>query len=489
MVVYKKRTSEDNNNNNNNSSVCSSMFASVKTIKTVLSLFLAIALSERSSSSSSSSVRAAYDNNDRAGAFIGWHGEITRPEALERLQGEHQEEEQRQRRHANTTNTSRRHQSFVREQLVMQHRKPKPSHHASTIAETTTGSFLIAWFAGQFESKPDCAIYIARYQQHLEKFSEQPELVVPAGRGGIANWNPVLFKRSNGDVLLFYKQGKTPTQWRGFYKKSRDNGNTWSEQIEMPLGVIGPAKNKPLELDDGTLLLPSSREFGVRGKDWEIVVEGMTVEGEFKTYARIAVNEKGSAGQIQQRVIQPVFWKQSPSIDSQQNGEISGIRMFARSRSSYVVAAVGDSTGRIWTDAVYSQIPCPNTGFDVVKLRDGRLLIIYNHSFKHAIAGRGVLSLAISYDDGDTWEHVMRLEDSAGRLLEFSYPAIIQASDGLVHATYTWRRANIKHVIIDPAKIPTQSLNKRKNFLDQGGGGVSMLGGFEKLPRSISREV
>ena len=84
---------------------------------------------------------------------------------------------------------------------------------------------------------------------------------------------------------------------------------------------------------------------------------------------------------------------------------------------------------------MFSQIPCPNTGFDVVKLRDGRLLIVYNHSFKHD-AGRGVLALAVSHDDGDSGtRHAFR--DSGGRLLEFSYPAIIQAGDGMVHVTYT----------------------------------------------------
>ena len=128
---------------------------------------------------------------------------------------------------------------------------------------------------------------------------------------------------------------------------------------------------------------------------------------------------------------------------------------------------------------------CIRDSFDVVKLRDGRLLIVYNHSFKHAIAGRGVLAIAVSYDDGDTWERVMRLEDSAGRLLEFSYPAIIQASDGMVHVTYTWRRANIKHVIIDPSKIPSSSGQSGKKSTD----GESMLGGFEKLPKTISREI
>jgi hypothetical protein len=37
-----------------------------------------------------------------------------------------------------------------------------------------------------------------------------------------------------------------------------------------------------------------------------------------------------------------------------------------------------------------------------------------------------VLALAVSDDDGATWHIVTRLEDSGGRVLEYSYPAIIQ---------------------------------------------------------------
>ena len=44
----------------------------------------------------------------------------------------------------------------------------------------------------------------------------------------------------------------------------------------------------------------------------------------------------------------------------------------------------------------------------------------------------------------------MTLEDAPG---EYSYPALIQARDGRVHVTYTWRRERIKHVVVDPARI------------------------------------
>ena len=67
-------------------------------------------------------------------------------------------------------------------------------------------------------------------------------------------------------------------------------------------------------------------------------------------------------------------------------------------------------------------------------LKDGRHLLIYNHTDR----GRSPLNLALS-KDGKSWEGALVLENDPGK--EFSYPAIIQTSDGLVHMTYTWHRA------------------------------------------------
>jgi predicted neuraminidase len=60
-------------------------------------------------------------------------------------------------------------------------------------------------------------------------------------------------------------------------------------------------------------------------------------------------------------------------------------------------------------------------------------------------------------DDGELWKAAVLLENSPG---EYSYPAVIQTSDGLVHITYTWKRERIKHVVLDPTKLELVALNK-----------------------------
>ena len=90
-------------------------------------------------------------------------------------------------------------------------------------------------------------------------------------------------------------------------------------------------------------------------------------------------------------------------------------------------------------------LPNPSAGTDAITLADGRHLIVYNHTPK----GRTPLNVAVS-SDGKLWAAALVLESEPG---EYSYPAVIQAADGLIHVTYTWKRQRIKHAVLDPKRL------------------------------------
>jgi predicted neuraminidase len=69
--------------------------------------------------------------------------------------------------------------------------------------------------------------------------------------------------------------------------------------------------------------------------------------------------------------------------------------------------------------------------------------LIYNHTE----TARHPINLAFSRDGGETWSPPLTLEDLEG---ELSYPAIIEAADGRLHMTYTWRRERLRHAIMEP---------------------------------------
>ena len=54
--------------------------------------------------------------------------------------------------------------------------------------------------------------------------------------------------------------------------------------------------------------------------------------------------------------------------------------MVMRSRTHFMGIAKSDRQGHVWQAAHQSAVPCPNSGLDVARLSDGRLLLVYNPS-------------------------------------------------------------------------------------------------------------
>lgn len=308
---------------------------------------------------------------------------------------------------------------------------PFPACHASTVVESR-GRLLAAWFGGTREKNPDVSIWISRQEggrwiqpREVANGIESPERRYPC-------WNPVLFQPKDGPLMLFYKVGPSPDEWWGMLMTSEDGGDTWSKPQSLPEGILGPIKNKPVQLPNGDLLCPSSTE----DKGWRVHFERTSDLG--KSWQRTdPVNDGREFGAIQ------------PSILVHGG---AGLQALGRTRQGRIFQVWSEDNGRSWGPMTATVLPNPNSGIDAVTLTDGRQLLVYNHTTR----GRSPLNVALS-SDGRAWQAALVLENEPG---EFSYPAVIQTSDGLVHITYTWKRQRIRHVLLDPAKLSLRPMPK-----------------------------
>ncbi|MCA9134456.1 MAG: exo-alpha-sialidase [Planctomycetales bacterium] len=318
--------------------------------------------------------------------------------------------------------------------------RPTPECHASTLVETADG-LLAAWFGGTHENHPDVGIWIARRN---EQGWSSPVQVVDGSEGeakDYACWNPVLFQPRSGPLMLFYKVGVNPRMWWGVLITSTDAGRTWSKPRRLGTSsqlfaenqnLLGPVKNKPIQLDDGTILCPSSTE----NEGWRIHFEATRDLGQtWEVIGPLQAGEKLDAIQ--------------PSILTYDDGKM---QIVCRTKQDVLGTSWSDDQGRSWGPMQSLSLPNPNSGTDASTLADGRQLLVYNHSVRTPQKnGRQILNVALSRD-GQQWNQVLTLENEKHED-GYSYPAVIQTADGQVHITYTWRRQTIKHVVLDPSQL------------------------------------
>lgn len=305
--------------------------------------------------------------------------------------------------------------------------------HASTILPLDNGGLLVSYFAGSKEGNADVGIWVSRYGNG--KWSPPAEVAngkitgSVSSNGQVPAWNPVLFRMKDNSIALFYKLGPSPQHWWGMRINSFDEGKSWSKPARLPEGIYGPIKNKPVRLPDGTILSPSSIE---DNKGWRIYFERSTDGG--KTWEKTpCVPASSNIKAIQ------------PSILIHPDGVLQAIgRTGHGSKGGFIYQTFSKDNGKTWSQLTATMLPNNNSGTDAISLKHGGHLLIYNH-----VLGRARTPLNIAYSpDGVRWYGVLTLEDEPNG--EYSYPAIIQANDGMVHAVYTWKRKKIRHVVIDP---------------------------------------
>lgn len=310
---------------------------------------------------------------------------------------------------------------IVQQSLIFDTLPGRPSSHCATMTECADGSLLAAWYAGTEEGNTDVAVVMAAWGG-----TSWTAPWVHHATPGLSDGNPLLYTLPDGTVVLWFVtiQGHGWDSARPYWHRSPDSGRTWTavERFGDQDGLM--FRCRPLRLSSGRLILPAYDEIPWEGLPLLSDDDGAT----WRAGQRMVT--PGPSGCIQPAIV-----------------ELDGGELLACLRTGREADCIWESRsrdgGETWSPCIATALPNPNSGIDLIRLVDGRLLLAYN-PLAH---GRHRLAVAVSDDAGATWDST-DLEHEPGS--EFSYPTLMQARSGACHLLYTYRRQSIKHALIDP---------------------------------------
>jgi predicted neuraminidase len=313
--------------------------------------------------------------------------------------------------------------------------KTGPYKHPACMTELSTGDFYLVYYGGAGEYAVDTGVFGSRLRKGSKEWSTPQRIAHDPFR---SVGNGVVWEAPDGVVWLFYvvRYGDTWSTSRVQVKVSHDHAETWSDASMLVLDEGTLVRNRPIVLADGDYLLPLYHE---TGHDQE-----MTGPDSFSFFLRYSVKAghwtktgpiRSPRGNIQPAVAQ--LADRDLVAYCRRGGD------YRPETIGYIVRSESHDGGQTWSEGTDSAFPNPNAAVDLLKLKNGHLLLVYNHSMNR----RTPLSVALSFDCDRTWP-VRR--DLRGGDNDYGYPIALQAADGRIHVIYTSdRRAVVNHAVFD----------------------------------------
>lgn len=344
-------------------------------------------------------------------------------------------------------------------------------NHGSSIVECPDGSLLVCWFHGSGERKADdVRILGARKATDAPTWSEP---FVMADTPNYPDCNPVLFIGPDEKLWLFWITILT-NRWESSLLKYRTATDytqpgpprwDWQDTIHITPpdsfieDMLGPW---PAFLKEFPDLIPE-----LTGKEREEV----TADEELYFFMEKKVQDKMlqrlgwmtrihplllpsgklllplytdafSVGLIAMTSDKGQTWQSSrplvgygniqPSLVRKKDGTLVAM-MRENGPRQRIRTATSSDEGFTWSPVTEMEFPNPGASVEVICLQNGHWLLMYNDTTD----GRHRLNLALSDDEGQTWKWSRHLEAREPGEGSFSYPSLIQARDGMIHATYS----------------------------------------------------
>lgn len=310
-------------------------------------------------------------------------------------------------------------------------------NHSPNILELPNGTLLAAWSSGTKEKSRDTAIFFSFKKPETGQWSK-PEILIDTPNR--ADGNPVIFLL--GDEIYCFYSYLWGTGWstaQVFYVKSTLNQNKFGSGVNsidfswtspkrvFPFYRMGDlARGKPIILNSREFLLPLYKEFSGYYSYVCRFIGGKMV------YSSALI--RTNPGNLQPAII-----------------PISDAKLFMLMRpenGGYFWQSFSQDNGKTWDKAVKREdLFNPGSGFDLLRLKSGKIAIIFNDNPQN----RNNLTIALSEDEGKSFPIRKVLKEEKN--VDFAYPSAIQDSKGKIHIIYSVDKKEIRCVVMEEEEI------------------------------------
>ena len=144
-----------------------------------------------------------------------------------------------------------------------------------------------------------------------------------------------------------------------------------------------------------------------------------------------------------------------PAITQTKSGELMTYMRDNGSPPKRLHISRSEDSGKTWSAVRDSELPNPGSAADIVTLKNGNWILIYNDTEK----GRNSLAAALSEDEGKTWPWHKAIV-SEGQTIKAHYPAMIVGEEGLLYVSYSYflneNQKTIMHAAFNEAWVKSE---------------------------------
>lgn len=315
---------------------------------------------------------------------------------------------------------------------------PGKYKHPASITELINGDLMVVYFGGDGEYLPGTAIYGSRLPKGQSTWTKPKMLANTPGR---LDGNAVIWQTPAGELWLLYvtRYGKEWSTARIKLKISQDGGETFSDSALVTEETGFMVRGKPIVKMNGDYLVPIYHEYGTDIEVSDGRNTGLFLHYDVKKKLFTKSKEFGYRLGVEQPAVAQLTEKHFVAY-CRRGGD------YNKTDDGWMVFTESFDGGWTWSKGVDSEFPNPNSAVDLLKLKSGKLLLIYNdHMYK-----RRKLTLALSSDGGKTFpRRKVLMSDDAG----MAYPYIIQTKDDKIHIVYTYNRVKVLHAVFTEDEV------------------------------------